>query len=195
VDTALTRHWSGETPASEQLAALSDRARQALGRHDHYRYRDGLSILEYLHAQDPALAAEERRALLVASGEAALHSLNQAPMKPAAWLRVALTRQYLGEPPESVVPPLLMSVYTGRVEPTLQLLRLELMYGLQRELDEEGRRILLDQTLLTWQAQPRALVAAIRAGRIPYARLAGALASSHPTVLDEIDEVIRGPVR
>lgn len=195
VDTALARHWAGDTPGPDQLAALSVRARQALAVHEHYRYRDGLSILEYLRAQDSGLSAQERRALLAASDEAALQSVSQAPMKPAGWLRVALARQYLGEAPASVIPPLLMSVYTGRVEPTLQLLRLELMYGLQRHLDADGRRLLQDQTLLVWQLQPRALVRHILSGRIPYDRVADTLAATHPTVLDGIDEVIRGAVR
>ena len=195
VDTALARHWSGTTPPPDQLAALSERATRAIDLHDHYRYRDGLSILAYLRAQAPGLSPDQRRALLAASGEAAIESVRQAPMKPAGWLRVALARQYLGEAPASIAAPLLMSVYTGRVEPTLQLLRLAVLYDLQRHLDDNGRRLLLDQTLLTWQLQPRELVREIRSGRIPYDRIAGVLARAHPGVLGDIDEVMRGTVR
>ena len=63
VDKALARHWSGDTPAPDQLAALSNRALQALAQHDHYRYRDGLSILEYLRAQAPGLPADDLKQL------------------------------------------------------------------------------------------------------------------------------------
>jgi hypothetical protein len=195
VDTALSHIWTGDTPSADQLAALSSRAEQASALHDTYAYQDSLSILNYLQAQVPGLDADQRQELLQQSAEAALQSLRQAPMKPAAWLRAALAYKSLGVAPDIVTRFLLMSIYTGRVEPNLLLLRLQTMYDLQRHLDADGRRLLLDQTLLTWRLQPRPLVQSVRSGAIPYHRIAAVLAPANGAVLNEIDGMIRGSVR
>lgn len=195
VQTALNRAAEGQAIGTDQLAPLIRRAGDALARHGHYRYRDGLSALHYRAGGVESAGAEERRQHLAMAADHAQQALAQAPMQPALWLRLASARDSLKAAPEAVVPALLMSVYTGRVEPTLLPLRLELLLRHRRHLGEEGARLLRDQLLLTWRLQPRALLAGIRQGAMPYHAVAAVLATRDAATLAQIDEALHALVR
>ena len=195
VDTALAHHWRGETPPPEQLDALSARAQAAILEHPHHRYFEGQSLLAYLQAMDPDLTPQQRDRSLNIAAETALEAVSRAPMNPAAWLRVATVRQSLGQTPEAVLPMLMMSVYSGRVEPTLLMLRLRMLHGMQNDMDPDQRRVVVDQTLLAWRLAPTELLGEIRSGAIAYDRIAGLLVPAHASIMDEIDEAIRASAR
>jgi hypothetical protein len=187
VDTALARHWAGDEIQDPQLRALAMRAGNAVARHDHYRYHDGLATLHYLRGMDASLPAQERLAALQDSAAAAREVLARAPMKPMAWLRLAAAEAAGGGDGEQVAAALKMSAWTGRVEPHMMLSRLELGYQHRRWLDAEGLRLLRDQTVLAWQLQRQELLSRFRNGIIDYSEVSALLSGSHADILDEMD--------
>jgi hypothetical protein len=178
VDTSIALHWSGES----------------LRQHGHYRYYDGLGTLHYLRWLDSALPAEERLAALAASATATREVVALAPMKPRAWLRLAAAESVSGEHGEETAAAFKMSAWTGRIEPPMMLLRLELGFAHRRWLDAEGLRLLRDQTILSWNLQRQALISRFRSGAIDYSRVAALLALSHPDILIEMEEALEPPV-
>ncbi len=166
VDTALSKYWQTRQPDKPQLPGLIERAQQAIGLYDHYRYWEGLSALQLLSGQDQDMPYWQRRQMLKQSIASALEVVQRAPAQPQAWLRIARTRAFLGAAAEDILPAWKMSVLTGRVEPTLMLARLELGFGYYGLLDEESLALLRDQTVLTWAVQPRGLVQSLQSGRL-----------------------------
>ncbi len=68
VDTALKRYFkTGELPVA-QLEALRRQAEESIRRYPHYRYHDGLSLVNYLVGAEPG-----NRALAGAAGAVPLH--------------------------------------------------------------------------------------------------------------------------
>jgi hypothetical protein len=192
VDTAIARHWAGETIEAGQLRALAGRAQAALLSHDHYRYWDGLSLLYYLQGMETGTPLAQRRKALEASVAAGVETIRRAPMKPMTWLRIAAARAGLHQPGDAVVTALKMSIYTGRVEPVMLPLRLQIGYAHLRFLDAEARQLLRDQTLLTWRLQKRQFVGSIRSGSIRFSDVEQLLAGSHNDVLAEMEaEIVR----
>jgi hypothetical protein len=187
VDSALARHWAGQDLPAVQLRLLAERARRALGRHEHHRYHDGLSLLLYLLAQDAALADQERRRALEASLESAVEVVRRAPLKPMVWLRIAAARASLRHPAEQVVAALKMSIYTGRVEPALLPLRLQLGFSYLAGSDAEASSLLRDQALVAWATQPRAFIGSIRSGAVSFSAVENLLAGRHNDVLEQME--------
>jgi len=194
VDTSIALHWSGAVIPDLQRRALIARAGESLGQHGHYRYYDGISTLHYLRGLDSALPVAERRAALAISAVAAREVVALAPIKPLAWLRLAAAGSASGEPGEEIAAAFKMSAWTGRVEPPMMLLRLELGFAHRRWLDAEGIRLLQDQTVLSWDLQRQALISRFRSGAIDYSRVAALLARSHPDILTEMEVALAPPV-
>jgi hypothetical protein len=190
VDTALARHWAGEPLPAAQLDLLAERARQSLGRHGHHRYHDGLSLLLYLRAQDATVPEDERREALQASLESAVEVISRAPMKPAAWLRIAAARASLRHPAEQVSAALKMSIYTGRVEPSLLPLRLQLGFSYLARDDAEAMSLLRDQVLLAWDTQPRTFIGSIRSGAVSFTAVENLLVGRHNDVLAQMEAAL-----
>ena len=86
-------------------------AQQSVARHDHYRYRDGMSFLQYLRGLDIYTPALERRAAYEAAETEAIEAVSRAPAQPEAWLRIATVRSILRDEPENVIGPWKMSVF------------------------------------------------------------------------------------
>jgi hypothetical protein len=170
VDSAIARYWDGATLPAGQLQALGERAREAIRIHGHYRYWDGLSLLYYLQGMDTGVPVTERRAALEASIQAALEALRRAPIQPTTWLRVAAARASLQRPAEAVRKALELSIYTGL-----------------RSMDQEARRLLRDQTLLTWRLQEGAFIESLRSGAIRFSDVERVLVGSHNEVLAEME--------
>ena len=194
VDTSIALHWSGTVIPDLQRRALIARAGESLRQHGHYRYYDGLGTLHYLRGLDSALPATERRAALADSAAATREVVALAPMKPLSWLRLAAAESASGEHGEEAAAAFKMSAWTGRVEPTMMLLRLELGFTHRRWLDAEGLRMLQDQTIISWDLQRRALINRFRSGAIDYSQVAALLARSHPDILTEMEEALDPPV-
>jgi hypothetical protein len=158
VDQALSRYHADRQIPSDRLIILIDFAHQAIGRHDHYRFRDGLSQLHYLRGLDRYTPALERRPAYEEAAAEALNSLQQAPAQPETWLRLATIRWILHDEPANIVAPWKMSVFTGRTHSALYAQRVELGLAHRAFLDEEGLAMLRDQLLLAWKTHPGTLI-------------------------------------
>lgn len=186
VDTALAKYFATREIPTAQLQPLIGVANDSLRIHNHFRFWEGLSLLHYLHAQDAATPGWERRPALRRSLRAARESVRRAPANPRVWLRMARIQAVLGAPEDQVLPPLRMSILTGRVEPNLMLSRLELGYRYHAGLDAETVALLRDQTVLAWRVEPARLIGAIRAGRLDFERMR-ALLSGNEDILAEME--------
>lgn len=195
VDTAIANYWKNGEIAAEQQEGLRQRARGVIDIYPHYRYWDNLSLLEYLQGIDPANSLYERRMALEQSIVSAASSLRRAPARPRPWLRIANARAWLSYPAADVVEPLLMAVYTGRVDPPLMVSRLGLGLRYLADMDEEGQGVMRDQVLLTWQMQPRDLANAIKDRDIVMGSLEYLLEPAHKSELQAIRESVDGAVR
>jgi hypothetical protein len=195
VEGALKRHWTGEQLPARQLEALGLRAQQALDIHDHYRYWDGLSLLRYLLSMDADRSAEARYEALQQSIDYGRRSLVRAPAQPMTWLRIAAAGASLGAPRQDIARALEMSMFTGRVEPTLLPVRLELGYAFLQNFDSKALRMLENQTLLMWRLQRRGLLQLIRSGSVSFSDISQVLAARHPDVLADMESEIVKTVR
>lgn len=166
VDAAQKRYYATAEVPVGQLDALVSRASEAIKMHPHYRYFEGLSFLHYLRALSITSSRSERWQALQDSLSAANEAVRKAPARPATWLRIARIRSVMGQGDYAVVPPLNLSILTGRVEPSLLLPRLELGLKYVDVLDAETVAMLRDQAVLMWRDDPRVLVSAIRQERV-----------------------------
>lgn len=190
VDTAIKRYYaSGELPVS-QLPALAARASEAAALQPHYRYFDGLSFIYYLQALDVSASRAVRLDALQRSLAAAGEAVQRAPAKPASWLRMAMVRSALGQGTAAVVPPLKMSILTGRVEPTLLLPRLELGLRYRGALDAETIALLRDQAVLTWRVDPRSVTRAVKAQRLDLEQVKLLLGAGHAGLIAELEATL-----
>lgn len=195
VDTAINNYYeTGETP-TQQLEGLQRRARESIAVHPHHRYHDGLSLLHFLAAADPANPLHRRRQSFERSIEAASESLRRAPAQPRAWLRIAQARAWLRYPPDEVIAGLKMAVYTGRVEPSMFMTRLALGLSYLPRMDGEGRAMMRDQVLLAWQLRRGEFVRSVRAGEVKLRPVGQLLAEAHGEILDEIRSSTDGASR
>jgi len=187
VDTAISNYWESREFDQTQLNGLIHRAEQALEIHDHYRYWEGLSELQILKGMDENKPIWLRRPALEKAITAAEEAIRRAPSKPRNWLSIARAKAMLVFPPETVVSALKMSILTGRVEPTMMLVRLELGLRYLSELDTEGTQLLRDQAVLTWTSQKRALLGRIKSGSMDLDSLRDALSSDNQAIIVELE--------
>lgn len=182
-------HATGAIP-SARLPALIGFAAEAIGRHDDYRYHEGLGTLHLLRAMDFATPALERRAAYVSAMEATEEALRRAPARPSAWLRLAAVRWILHEENDAIVEAWKMSVFTGRMHSALFANRVEIGLAHYDYLDAEGRAMLRDQLLLAWRLRPGPLVQVLqrRDGNLRLTRRL--LADSAPVALAEIEQSV-----
>lgn len=194
VDTAIAKYFANREIPSGQLNGLIERARQAIARHDHYRYHDGLSVLYYLRGLDTRSPTLARRPAFEQALMEAEKVVSAAPARSVAWQRIARTHALLGHDSGQIMAALKMSIYAGRVEPALFIGRLELGYRYLASLDDELLGLLRDQTLLTWKLQPRELTAALREQRIDRQGVETVLGGRNDGVLKDMEASI-GVVR
>jgi hypothetical protein len=187
VDTAIANYWKTSDFDYAQLGGLIARAEESIAIHDHYRYREGLSELQILRSQDMSLSFWERRQALEQSILAAFEAVKRAPAKPRTWLRIARAKEFLAYPAEEVIPPLKMSILTGRVEPKLMLTRLELGLRYLPVLDDEAVRLIRDQAMLTWASQKRPMLKRIESGALSLDLLREVLSESDQGIILEME--------
>ena len=192
VDTAISKYWQTGKFENAQLGGLIDRAAKSIAIHDHYRYYEGMSDLKILSRKDMNRSVWQRRQDLEDSILAAEEVVRRAPVKPRMWLRIATAKELLVYPAEEIIPALKMSVFTGRVEPTLMLTRLELGLRLLPAMDEEAVRLLRDQAVLTWTIQKKPMLMRIKSGSLNLVSLREALSKSYPAILAEIEANVLG---
>lgn len=195
VDTAIKQYYETSEFQSAQLGGLQERALEAITILPHHRYWEGLSLLYFLQANDMQRALHDRREAFERSIVAAEASLLRSPAQPRAWLRIAQARAWLRFTPDEVIEALKMSIYTGRMEPSLFITRLALGLSYQQRMDEEGRAMLRDQLLLTWAIQPRELSTAVKSGQLRFTGIERLLSEAHGEVLNEIRESSGGAAR
>jgi hypothetical protein len=195
VERAIDRYWLQGEIGPEQLLEYTKRARESAAMHSHPRYWEGLNLLHYLQATGPDRPLHERRQAYEDSIEAADRSLALAPVQPRLWLRKAHALNWLSFNADDALSALKMSIYTGRVEPVLMLSRLKLGYGLLGALDDEGKDLLRDQTLLALQMRRAELLRELKRGDLNLLRLRSLLQASHPDVIADLESELAGHVR
>ena len=186
VDTAIDNYWESGAIEPAQVDALIERADEVIALHDHHRYWEALSQLQTLSGMDENRPFEARREVLEQSLESAREVVSQAPARPGTWLRMARTAAFLGHPRNEVIAAWRTSVLTGRVEPPLMRIRLELGFHYYPALDGESLRLLRDQLLLAWKIDRRGVVASLADGRLDRAKVNGLLAGYADDVLAEM---------
>jgi hypothetical protein len=187
IDTAISRYWETREFDRTQLNGLIKRAEQSIATHDHYRYWEGLSELQILKGQEPGKPIWLRRPALEKAISAAEEAIRRAPSKPRNWLSIARAKSMLLYPPEEVVAALKMSILTGRVEPTMMLVRLELGLLYLQELDAEGAQLLRDQAVLTWTSQQGTMLRRIKSGAMDLDQLREVLSSNNQAIISEME--------
>jgi hypothetical protein len=190
VDTALNRHHAGESIPSSQLPSLIDKSDGALETFAHYRYREGLAKLHYMGGLDESRLLHDRLSSFKASRQASIEVLSQAPAKPATWLRLARINAILQLPSEDVISPLLMSIHSGAVEPTLFQGRLELGYRFADEMNNGSLAMLRQQTRLAWTLRKNELIAAVKSGTINPETLRALMSETDPVLANEMEAEI-----
>lgn len=158
VERAIDRYYSEREIPSDRLAVLVEFAREAIDRHDHHRYRDGLSQLHYLRGLDPYTPALERRPAYEEAESEAVKSLRRAPAQPETWMRLAMIRWILHDEPANIVGPWKMSIFTGRTHSALYAQRVDLGLAHRALLDAEAVAMLRDQLQLAWKIHPGTLI-------------------------------------
>jgi len=187
VDTAISMYWESREIDPAQVDALIERAHEAIALYDHYRYFAGLSELQILSGQDMDKPYSQRRLIMEQSIVSAGEVVKRAPAKPRAWLRIARARAYLGYPHDEIIVPWKMSVLTGRVEPTLMLVRRELGFRYFAGLDDEAVSLLRDQTMLTWAVNPMQVLERLKNGSLDIDLMRELLAGHNQAILAQME--------
>ncbi|HKX56282.1 MAG TPA: hypothetical protein VJN01_09275 [Xanthomonadales bacterium] len=177
---------------AHDLDGLIARSHRAIAAHDTYSFHSTLSLLHYLRGIDPGTSLNERRLSLDQSMLSARASLQGAPLQPDQWLLMSQAGSQVFFPARELAAYFRMAIWSGRVEPTHLINRLQIGFALQAQLDEEGLGLLRDQVLLAWNLRQREFVTAIRNGQLNRQRIAALLALTHPDVLREMEDVL-GP--
>ena len=187
VDRALDRYYADNLIPTDRLTVLIRFANEAIGRNDHYRYRDGLSQLHYLRALDVQTPARERRAAYRSAEAEAMESLRLAPAQAAVWLRLATIRWILRDESKTIIEPWKMSVFTGRTHSTLYTRRVEIGLAFLDQLDGEGRAMLRDQVRLAWKLYPGGLMQVLSRRDPGLRRMQNLLAGADPKLITEME--------
>jgi hypothetical protein len=187
VDIAIARYHKDQEIPTDRLPVLLDFTRQAIGYHEHYRYRDGLSQLHYLRALDPYTPALQRREAYRQAETEAMTSLGQAPAQAAVWLRLATIRWILHDEAETIIAPWKMSIFTGRTHSSLFANRVEIGLAHKEFMDEEAVAMLRDQLLLAWRARPGTLIRVLARRDRNLAVTRELLTGTDPLALEEME--------
>jgi hypothetical protein len=187
VETAIKAYYlSGELP-QQDLPDLIERAGRSIDINPHFRFYDDLSLLHMLHGMSPDASLNLRRQSFESSLQYARESLARSPGQPGLWLRCAELSSRLFVPSVEIAEAFKMSVYTGRVEPTLLIPRLVLGYRYLNQFDREAQMLVADQTALAWSMQERETTRALKTGILRVDTVAALLRHTHPDVVGEIE--------
>jgi len=187
VDIAIDQYYqTGEIP-TERLQELIGTANESLDTHKHYRFFDGLSILQLLRAVDWETPAAERRGAYEAAQQAAILSLKAAPGRTSTWTRLAYVSWILHEEPEDILAYWKMSVFTGRTDHSQFQQRLEIGLAHYSLLDEEGVAMLRDQLLLAWRVQPGVLVPVLKNYDSEFSITRALIENTDPVALQDME--------
>lgn len=190
VDLAIERYFETREIPSHRMLTLIGFAEQALARHDHYRYHDGLSFLHYLRGIDIYTPALERRGAYRAAEKEAMETVRRAPAQPEAWLRIATVRSILRDEPETILAPWRMSIFTGRTHSTLLAPRVGVALPYLEFMDAETRAMLGDQLLLAWALKPIELLRELKARDPQLERTRALVGATAPAALADMEERI-----
>jgi hypothetical protein len=193
VDTALGLYFDRKEIPSAQLLPLANRARETLDLHPHYRYWQGLGLLHYLRALDPATPSWERESSLRRSLTAVTQAVSRSPVSPYSWLQLAQVRHALGFPPGEVIGVLEMSWLTGRVEPLLLLPRVELGFRYVAQMNAGQKAQLGDQAALAWRIQRHQFRLSLESGQLDWPTVKDLMAGEQAAVLEDMEAELDPP--
>jgi hypothetical protein len=192
VERDISDYYKSRSLPATQIDSMLAQTALATAKLDHYSYHSALSLLYYLQATSPGTGLNLRREKLDQSIAEARISLSAAPMQPELWLRIVQAGFLSFLPHNELAPNYQMAIWSGRVEPTHLIQRLQVGLALERSLDEVGLNLLRDQALLAWNLKQPEVSRAIRNGQINRARLEALLRESHPDVVADMERVL-GP--
>ena len=190
VDIAIERYYESREIPSRRMPVLIGFATEAIGRHDHYRYHDGLSLLYFLRGMDIHTPALERRAAYRSAETEAMEAVKRAPTQPEAWMRMAMVRMVLRDEPEDVLEPWKMSIFTGRTHSTLLVPRTAIGLNYLEVLDRESRSMLRDQMMLAWVLKSGDLLQVLKTSDSSLEKSRSLLGNTDPAALMEMEERI-----
>jgi hypothetical protein len=190
VDLAIGRYYESREIPTGRMLTLAGFANDAIVRHDHYRYHDGLSFLYYLRGLDIYTPALERRSAYRQAETEALAVVQRAPAQPEAWLRLATVRMILRDEPEAILDPWKMSIFTGRTHSTLLAPRVGIGLAIVDAMDSEARSMLRDQLLLAWSLKPNDLLRELKQADPRLEHTRALVSATDPSALSEMEERI-----
>jgi hypothetical protein len=193
VQSAQSRLYLASAATDEPIDALISRSEQAVSFHDAYPYHSSLSFLYFLKGLNADSTLFSRREAMGKTLEESKLALAGAPLQPDLWLRMAQVGVQTFMPASEVTTYFQMAIWSGRVEPTHFISRLQIGFSLQSQLDEAGLNLLRDQVLLAWNMRQPEFKAAIKMNRLNYKRIHHLMASTHPDVVREMEADL-GPV-
>lgn len=193
VQQELRRYFSGNELATEELEQLLTQSHRAVDTLDYYAYHSALSLLYFLQAGSPEISLYNRNLLLQQSIDEARVSLRSAPLQPELWLRVVQAGFTLFMSPRELSDNWRMAIWSGRVEPTHLMQRIQTGLALQSSLDDDGLILLRDQVLLAWNLKQPEMIRLIKQGKINRTRLELLLKKSHPDIVADMEGKL-GPV-
>lgn len=112
--------------------------------------------------QIPFLDAVSQHQILQVIDKANSNSLALSPVNPYAWFRLAVIEKSRNAEPIKVINALRLSCFAERVQQSLLLKRVKLLFSYQKILDDEMLAILYDQIYLASQLQFNGLVKLIK---------------------------------
>lgn len=193
VERAISNYFKSSDTQASEIDRLVAQSELAAAHFDRYSYHSALSLLYFLQATSSETPLHIRRERLDQSIAEARISLAAAPMQPDLWLRIVQAGMLAFLPPDELAQNYQMAIWSGRVEPTHLLQRVQLGMALERSLDQDGLILLRDQALLAWNLRQGDLVGAVRNGGLSRTRLESLLRESHPDVVADMEQVL-GPV-
>lgn len=178
--------------SSPDFQSLIKRSERTIAIHDDYSYHSALSLLYYLQGTDARASLQVRRVSLEQTLQEAKIAIHGAPLQPDIWLLMAQAGAQAFLPANEMAAFFRMAIWSGRVEPTHLIGRLQIGFALQRHLDEVSLGLLRDQALLAWNLKQHEFISAIRSNKLQRARVEALMRDSHPDVVREMEAVL-GP--
>lgn len=121
-------------------------------------YWQNKALLHLALSGDGSLSKTDQQLALIDALQAIIRGLQESPVDPYAWYRLAIVESKLNMPASAINSLLQMSIFAGRVEPELVMPRLILGMSFYNSAAPELREMWLKQFVLAWQFQPKQFV-------------------------------------
>lgn len=148
----------GQAPSDKELELFIATRQRSLAWADQARARTDLALAGLALAQRQIGGGPRYHELVEAAEQSLRDGLARAPANPFAWARLGFGELSAGEPGARVAAALMMSMRTGRVEPSLTFARLELCLIEWPAFPDSGQALIADQIRLAWGQSQRRLI-------------------------------------